>query len=139
MTKDGRRSWQAQLTASNTPCLLHESCQSTSRSNGVEIAEPSKNVSKIWKAKYNYNQPLQEVLFDDITWGGKPCRECLNQAKFKRYYELLEQDQLANPLLLHGRELWNGGLRLRVAIEKGYDGIDCVVSDDHRVPKKPYC
>ena len=87
-------------------------------------------MSKIWKAKYNYNQPLQEVLFDDITWGGKPCRECLNQAKFKRYYELLEQDQLANPLLLHGRELWNGGLRLRVAIEKGYDGIDCVVSDD---------
>ena len=89
-----------------------------------------KNVSKIWKAKYNYNQPLQEVLFDDITWGGKPCRECLNQAKFKRYYELLEQDQLANPLLLHGKELWNGGLRLRVGIAKGYDGIDCIVSDD---------
>ncbi len=85
---------------------------------------------KIWKAKYNYNQPLQEILFDDITWSGKPCRNCLDQPKFERYYELLKQDQLGNPLLLHGRELWNGGLRLRVGIEKGFDGIDCVVSDD---------
>jgi len=87
-------------------------------------------VLKIWKAKYNYNQPLQEILFDDITWGGRPCRDLLGQAKFKRYYELLGQDQLANPLLLYGKELWNGGLRLRVGIEKGFDGIDCVVSDD---------
>ena len=85
---------------------------------------------KIWKAKYNYNQPLQEILFDDITWGGRPCRDLPEQAKFKRYYELLGQDQLANPLLLYGKELWNGGLRLRVGIEKGFDGIDCVVSDD---------
>ncbi len=85
---------------------------------------------KIWKAKYNYNQPLKEILFDDIIWNGKPCRDCLNQAKFKRYYELLEQDQLGNPLLLYGKELWNGGLRLRVGIEKGFDGIDCVVSND---------
>ena len=85
---------------------------------------------KIWKAKHNYNLLLHEVLFDEITWSGKPCRECLNQAKFKRYYELLEQDELANPLLLYKKDLWNGGLRLRVAIEKGYDGIDCVISDD---------
>lgn len=85
---------------------------------------------KIWKAKYNYNIPLQEILFDEITWGGRPCRNCLDQPKFKRYYELLEQKQLGNPLLLCGRELWNGGLRLRVGIEKGFDGIDCVVSDD---------
>lgn len=86
---------------------------------------------KIWKAKHDYNQTLQEVLFDDITWGDKPCRECLNQAKFLRYYELLEQDELANPLLLlNDKKLWNGGLRLRVAIEKGYDGIDCIVSND---------
>lgn len=85
---------------------------------------------KIWKAKYNYSLPLQEILFDEITWGGRPCRNCLDQAKFKRYYELLEQDQLGNPLLLYGKELWNGGLRLRVGIEKGFDGIDCVVSDD---------
>ena len=29
----------------------------------------------IWKAKNNYGLELKEVLFDDITWGGVPCRK----------------------------------------------------------------
>ena len=95
-------------------------------------------MSKIWKAEYNYDLPLQEILFDHISWGGKRCREALKAepAKFQRYYELLEQDKLMHPLLLHGRELWNGGLRLRVAIEKGYDGIDCYETDDIKFLKE---
>ena len=91
---------------------------------------------KIWKAKNNYGLELKEVLFDDITWGGVPCRELPGMAKFKRFYELLEQQELGNPLLLKGNELWNGGLRLRVGIEKGFDGIDCFISDDEEVLKK---
>ena len=85
---------------------------------------------KIWKAKNNYGLELKEILFDDMFWGKIPVRNLPDHAKFLRHYELLEQEELGNPLLLHKNKLWNGGLRMRVAIEKGYDGIDCVVSDD---------
>jgi len=92
-------------------------------------------MSKIWKAENNYELPIKELLFDDIMWNGKPCRDCLEQAKFERYYELLGQEKLMHPLLVHKNELWNGGLRLRVGIEKGFDGIDCIVSNDVKLLK----
>ena len=95
---------------------------------------------KIWKAKNNYGLELKEILFDDMFWGGideklTPVRNLPVHAKFLRHYELLEQEELGNPLLLFSNyknknKIWNGCLRMRVAIERGYDGIDCVVSDD---------
>ena len=64
----------------------------------------------------------------------QPCREyALEQPKYKRFYTLLEQEQLMHPLILRRNALCNGGLRLRVAIEKGYDGIDCFVSNDQEL------
>lgn len=91
---------------------------------------------KVWRAENNYGLELQVISFDDITWGGVPCKELPGMAKFKRYYELLEQEKLMHPLLLKGRELWNGGLRLRVGLEKGYDAIECYISDDIEELKK---
>jgi len=91
---------------------------------------------KIWKAKNNYGLELKEILFDDMFWGGMPVRNLPVAAKFPRHYELLEQEELGNPLLLHKNEIWNGTLRMRVAIEKGYDGIDCVVSEDLNLLKR---
>ena len=72
---------------------------------------------------------MKEILFDDMFWGGMPVRNLPDHAKFLRHYELLEQEELGNPLLLHKNKLWNGGLRMRVAIEKGYDGIDCIICE----------
>ena len=91
---------------------------------------------KIWKAKNNYGLELKEILFDDMFWGEIPVRNLPVHAKFPRHYELLEQEELGNPLLLHKNKVWNGCLRMRVAIEKGYDGIDCVVSEDLNLLKR---
>ena len=42
----------------------------------------------------------------------------------------MEHDELMHPVLLTKKyENINGGLRINVAIEKGYDGIDCIICE----------
>tara|TARA_R100000406_G_C3001380_1_gene94731 strand:+ start:97 stop:456 length:360 start_codon:yes stop_codon:yes gene_type:complete len=85
---------------------------------------------KIWKARYNYGLDIQEIIFENIYVGNICCKNMPGQAKFSRFYELLNQKQLMHPIILKGNQLFNGGLRLRVGIEKGYEGIDCLVLDN---------
>ena len=50
---------------------------------------------------------------------------------------MLTQEKLMHPVLLTDElDLSNGGLRIRVAIEKGYDGIDSFVTHDRGLLNK---
>ena len=80
-----------------------------------------------YKAKNNYGLRVKEVKIEDIKWGEI---NALEQAKicarFSRFYTLMEQE-MQHPILLFNNELYNGGLRLMVAVEKGYKYIDAII------------
>ena len=51
----------------------------------------------------------------------------------------LRVNELFRPILqflVFKDQLYNGGLRVAVAIEKGYDSIDAVISEDEKLLKK---
>ena len=106
---------------------------------------------KIWKAKNTYGLEVKELLFTEITFSiyyYYACRvddrtiyagnsdELRHDGdgyigkRYRRYDKMMEHDELMHPVLLTKKyENINGGLRINVAIEKGYDGIDCIICE----------
>ena len=105
---------------------------------------------KIWKAKNTYGLEVKELLFTEIIFtlyyrfvcnlddkkidaDGEKIRHGGDGYIGKRYWrydKMMEHDELMHPVLLTKKyENINGGLRINVAIEKGYDGIDCIICE----------
>ncbi len=96
---------------------------------------------KIWKAKNNYGLEVKELLFTEITFtlyyrfvcnldDKKIVADGETLSRYPRWDKMMEHDELMHPVLLTKKyENINGGLRINVAIEKGYDGIDCIVCE----------
>ena len=96
---------------------------------------------KIWKAKNNYGLEVKELLFTEITFtlyyrfvcnldDRKIVADGETLSRYPRWDKMMEHDELMHPVLLTKKyENINGGLRINVAIEKGYDGIDCIVCE----------
>ena len=96
---------------------------------------------KIWKAKNNYGLEVKELLFTEITFtlyyrfvcnldDKKIVADGETLSRYPRWDKMMEHDELMHPVLLTKKyENLNGGLRINVAIEKGYDGIDCIICE----------
>tara|TARA_B100000123_G_C25700954_1_gene415274 strand:+ start:784 stop:1224 length:441 start_codon:yes stop_codon:yes gene_type:complete len=96
---------------------------------------------KIWKAKNNYGLEVKELLFTEITFtlyyrfvcnldDKKIVADGETLSRYPRWDKMMEHDELMHPVLLTKKyENINGGLRINVAIEKGYDGIDCIICE----------
>ncbi len=96
---------------------------------------------KIWKAKNNYGLEVKELLFTEITFtlyyrfvcnldDRKIVADGETLSRYPRWDKMMEHDELMHPVLLTKKyENINGGLRINVAIEKGYDGIDCIICE----------
>lgn len=96
---------------------------------------------KIWKAKNTYGLEVKELLFTEITFSlyyrfvcnlddKKIVADEETLSRYPRWDKMMEHDELMHPVLLTKKyENINGGLRINVAIEKGYDGIDCIICE----------
>jgi len=70
------------------------------------------------------------MSFKDLKIGNKTALDVAPEfARFARFYTLLKQE-IVHPILVLKDQLYNGGLRVAVAIENGYDSIDAIISDD---------
>jgi hypothetical protein len=88
------------------------------------------------KVKHNYGFELTPIYFDKLIWFFGDKDYAINTAatitRLPRFYSLIEQE-IQHPILVwHNKkddslELFNGGLRIMVAVEKGYDSIDGIV------------
>ena len=88
------------------------------------------------KTKKNYGYKIQTMSFEDLKIGNKIALDTAPIfARFDRFYSLLKQE-IVHPILVFKDQLYNGGLRVAVAIEKGYDSIDAVISEDEKLLKK---
>tara|TARA_B100001113_G_scaffold347033_1_gene338773 strand:- start:38 stop:478 length:441 start_codon:yes stop_codon:yes gene_type:complete len=96
---------------------------------------------KIWKAKNTYGLEVKELLFTEIIFSlyyrfvcnlddKKIVADGETLSRYPRWDKMMEHDELMHPVLLTKKyENINGGLRINVAIEKGYDGIDCIICE----------
>ncbi len=76
------------------------------------------------------------MKFKDLKIGNKTALDAAPKfARLNRFYTLLEQE-IVHPILVLKDQLYNGGLRVAVAIEKGFDSIDAIISDDKELLKK---
>jgi len=76
------------------------------------------------------------MKFEDLKIGNKTAIDVAPKfARFARFYTLLAQE-IVHPILVLKNQLYNGGLRVAVAIEKGYDSIDAIISEDEELLKK---
>lgn len=88
------------------------------------------------KTKKDYGYKTQTMSFKDLKIGNKTALDAaFIFARFDRFYTLLKQD-IVHPILVLKDQLYNGGLRVAVAIEKGYDSIDAIISNDEELLKK---
>jgi len=88
------------------------------------------------KTKKNYGLEIQIMKLKNLKIGNESANiAALKFARFSRFYTLLEQE-IAHPILVLKDQLYNGGLRVSVALEKGYDSIDAIISDDEKLLKK---
>jgi len=88
------------------------------------------------KTKKNYGYKTQTMKFEDLKIGNKTAIDVAPKfARFARFYTLLAQE-IVHPILVLKNQLYNGGLRVAVAIEKGYDSIDAIISEDEELLKK---
>mgnify|MGYP004157309875 CR=1 FL=1 len=72
-------------------------------------------------------------MFRDLKIGNKTAINVAPYfARFARFYNLLEQE-IVHPILVLKDQLYNGGLRVAVAIEKGYDSIDAIITEDEKL------
>ena len=72
-------------------------------------------------------------MFANLKIGNKTALDAApNFARFARFYTLLKQE-IEHPILVPKDQLYNGGLRVAVAIEKGYDSIDAIISEDRKL------
>ena len=88
------------------------------------------------KTKKNYGLKTHIMKFKDLKIGNKTALDAAPKfARLNRFYTLLEQE-IVHPILVLKDQLYNGGLRVAVAIEKGFDSIDAIISDDKELLKK---
>ena len=88
------------------------------------------------KTKKNYGYKTHTMSFKDLKIGSKTALDAAPKfARFNRFYTLLKQE-IVHPILVLNDQLYNGGLRVAVAIEKGYNSIDAIISDDKELLKK---
>ena len=88
------------------------------------------------KTKKDYGYTLHTMSFTDLKIGNETALNAAPRfARFARFYTLLEQE-IVHPILVLKDHLYNGGLRVAVAIEKGYDSIDAIVTKDEELLKK---
>jgi len=88
------------------------------------------------KIKKNYGYETKAIMFRDLKIENKTAINVAPYfARFGRFYSLLEQE-IVHPILVLKDQLYNGGLRVAVAIEKGYDSIDAIITEDEKLLKK---
>ncbi len=88
------------------------------------------------KTKKYYGHKTHIMKFKDLKIGNKTALDAAPKfARLNRFYTLLEQE-IVHPILVLKDQLYNGGLRVAVAIEKGFDSIDAIISDDKELLKK---
>ena len=88
------------------------------------------------KTKKDYGHKTQIMNFKDLKISNITALDAAPKfARFDRFYILLKQE-IVHPILVLKDQLYNGGLRVAVAIEKGYDSIDAIISDDKELLKK---
>ena len=94
------------------------------------------------KVKQNYGLELTPIYFNELLFYDvyanhhRPVDFAIKTVplmfKPRRFYSLMEQEMQHPILVWHNKknnalELFNGGLRVQVAIEKGYDSIDGII------------
>ena len=88
------------------------------------------------KVKEDYGLETQPIMLDELLFGSDVATKTAPTMRRKpRFYSLMEQE-IKHPILVWFNrnfkklEVFNGGLRVMVAVEKGFDSIDGIVSDD---------
>ena len=88
------------------------------------------------KVKEDYGLETQPIMLDELLFGSDVATKTAPTMRRKpRFYSLMEQEIKYPILVWFNRnfkklEVFNGGLRVMVAVEKGFDSIDGIVSDD---------
>tara|TARA_Y100000034_G_scaffold73736_1_gene88679 strand:+ start:834 stop:1244 length:411 start_codon:yes stop_codon:yes gene_type:complete len=89
--------------------------------------------NKHLKVKQNYGLETVPIYFNKLLFGGGFASETApTKRKRPRFYALMEQE-IEHPILvwfnkgLGELEIFNGGLRVMVAVEKGFDSIDGII------------
>ena len=85
------------------------------------------------KVKQNYGLETVPIYFDKLMFGSDFASETApTMRKKSRFYALMEQE-IEHPILVWHNinfgelEIFNGGLRVMVAVEKGFESIDGIV------------
>ena len=85
------------------------------------------------KVKQNYGLELVPIFLNKLMFGGGFASKTVSQMRKRpRFYTLMEQE-IEHPILVwHNKnfgelEIFNGGLRVMVAVEKGFDSIDGII------------
>ena len=85
------------------------------------------------KVKQNYGLETVPIYFNKLLFGGGFASETApTRRKKPRFYALMEQE-IEHPILVWYNipfgelEIFNGGLRVMVAVEKGFDSIDGII------------
>ena len=88
------------------------------------------------KVKEDYGLETQPIMLDELLFGSDVATKTAPTMRRKpSFYSLMEQE-IKHPILVWFNrnfkklEVFNGGLRVMVAVEKGFDSIDGIVSDD---------
>mgnify|MGYP003140862777 FL=1 len=88
------------------------------------------------KVKEDYGLETQPIMLNELLFGSDVATKTAPTMRRKpRFYSLMEQE-IKHPILVWFNhnfkklEVFNGGLRVMVAVEKGFDSIDGIVSDD---------
>ena len=85
------------------------------------------------KVKQNYGLELVPIYLDKLIFGsGFASKTAPTMRKRPRFYTLMKQE-IEHPILVwfnvvkEELGLFNGGLRVQVAVEKGFDSIDGII------------
>ena len=85
------------------------------------------------KVKQNYGLETVPIYFNKLLFGGGFASETASQQRKRpRFYTLMEQE-IEHPILVWFNvnfkelEIFNGGMRVQVAVEKGFDSIDGII------------
>ena len=88
------------------------------------------------KVKEDYGLETQPIMLNELLFGSDIATKTAPTMRRKpRFFSLMEQE-IKHPILVRFNhnfdrlEVFNGGLRVMVAVEKGFDSIDGIVSDD---------
>ena len=88
------------------------------------------------KVKENYGLKIEPIALNTLLFGSDVATKTAPTMRKKpRFYSLMEQE-IKHPILVRFNknfnklEVFNGGLRVMVAVEKGFDSIDGIISED---------